>query len=88
MVRLYLFAEGQTEQTFAGNVLKPHLAQHGVFMHSGYRDSNNLARGRIESLQDQHEVPMASIHHLHWIARLPDGRKIERTKERRRLVDN
>jgi hypothetical protein len=34
MVRLYLFAEGQTEQTFAGNVLKPHLAQHGVLMHN------------------------------------------------------
>jgi len=26
MVRLYLFAEGQTEQTFADTVLKPHLA--------------------------------------------------------------
>lgn len=34
MVRLYLFAEGQTEQTFADNLLKPHLAQHGVFMHN------------------------------------------------------
>lgn len=32
MVRLYLFAEGQTEQTFADNILKPHLAQHGVFV--------------------------------------------------------
>jgi hypothetical protein len=32
MVRLYLFAEGQTEQTFADNILKLHLAQHGVFM--------------------------------------------------------
>lgn len=26
MARLYLFAEGQTEQTFAGAVLKLHLA--------------------------------------------------------------
>lgn len=26
MARLYLFAEGQTEQTFANNLLKPHLA--------------------------------------------------------------
>lgn len=33
MVRLYLFAEGQTEQTFADNVLKPHLANSGVYLH-------------------------------------------------------
>lgn len=32
MIRLYLFAEGQTEQTFADNILKPHLAQYGVFL--------------------------------------------------------
>ncbi len=32
MIRLYLFAEGQTEQTFADNILKPHLAQYDVFM--------------------------------------------------------
>lgn len=31
MVRLYLFAEGQTEQTFANIVLSPHLANHGVY---------------------------------------------------------
>ena len=33
MVRLYLFAEGSTEQTFANTVLKPHLAERGVYMH-------------------------------------------------------
>ena len=33
MARLYLFAEGQTEQTFADTVLKSHLALHGVYMH-------------------------------------------------------
>ncbi len=32
MARLYLFAEGQTEQTFAHSVLSKHLAFHGVFM--------------------------------------------------------
>ena len=32
MARLYLFAEGQTEQTFANTVLKPHLAERGVYM--------------------------------------------------------
>ncbi|MDD1414306.1 DUF4276 family protein [Dolichospermum sp. ST_con] len=33
MVRLYLFAEGQTEQTFSSIILHPHLAQYQVFMH-------------------------------------------------------
>lgn len=32
MTRLYLFAEGSTEQTFASTVLRPHLAEHGVYM--------------------------------------------------------
>ena len=32
MARLYVFAEGQTEQTFADTVLKPQLAQFGVYM--------------------------------------------------------
>lgn len=32
MARLYLFAEGRAEQTFADTVLKPHLAEHGVYM--------------------------------------------------------
>ncbi len=32
MVRLHLFAEGETEQTFADTVLKPHLANLGVYM--------------------------------------------------------
>lgn len=32
MARLYLFAEGRAEQTFADTVLKAHLAEHGVYM--------------------------------------------------------
>jgi len=32
MARLYLFAEGQTEQTFADLVLSPHLANYGVYL--------------------------------------------------------
>ena len=32
MARLYVFAEGPTEQTFASTVLSPHLAEHGVYM--------------------------------------------------------
>lgn len=31
MVRLYMFVEGQTEQTFAGTVIAPHLSQFGVY---------------------------------------------------------
>lgn len=30
MIRLYLFAEGQTEQTFASNLMTPHLANYGA----------------------------------------------------------
>lgn len=33
MARLYVFAEGQTEQTFAGTVLKPHLANLGLYIY-------------------------------------------------------
>ena len=32
MARLYVFAEGQTEQTFADTLLKPHLARRGVYL--------------------------------------------------------
>ena len=32
MARLHFFVEGQTEQTFADTVLKPHLAHFGVYM--------------------------------------------------------
>ena len=35
MVRLYLFAEGLTEQTFANTVLKQHLANFGVYRTTG-----------------------------------------------------
>ncbi|MEH2299181.1 MAG: hypothetical protein V7K88_09100 [Nostoc sp.] len=44
MVRLYLFAEGQTEQTFADTLIKPHLAQHEVFMHPP-RDRSRQKKG-------------------------------------------
>ncbi|MCD4728070.1 MAG: DUF4276 family protein [Pirellulales bacterium] len=32
MTRLYIFAEGQTEQTFGGTMLKKHLAAFGVYV--------------------------------------------------------
>jgi hypothetical protein len=34
MARLYLFAEGQTEQTFATNLLKPYLAGYNVYLYT------------------------------------------------------
>ena len=46
MARLYLFAEGQTEQTFASTVLRPHLAEHGVYMHNPVLIANAHKRQR------------------------------------------
>ncbi|MGH9765201.1 MAG: DUF4276 family protein [Blastocatellia bacterium] len=47
MVRLYLFAEGQTEQTFADTVLKPHLAKVGVFLHGPVLIAHARKKGKI-----------------------------------------
>lgn len=42
--RLYLFAEGWTEQTFASTVLSPHLANHGVYMQGPILVANSRKR--------------------------------------------
>lgn len=47
MARLYLFAEGSTEQTFANTVLKPHLANFGVYMHNPVLIAHARKKGRI-----------------------------------------
>ncbi|WP_017658458.1 DUF4276 family protein [Baaleninema simplex] len=47
MVRLYLFAEGQTEQTFADLLIKPHLAQYNVFMHRPRLIAHARQQGRV-----------------------------------------
>ena len=47
MARLYLFAEGQTEQTFADTVLKPHLAQHGVYIDRTVLIANAYKKGQF-----------------------------------------
>lgn len=47
MAKLYLFAEGQTEQTFADTVLKPHLARHGVYMHGPILIAKLYKKGKI-----------------------------------------
>ncbi len=47
MVRLYLFAEGQTEQAFASAVLAPHLAQRGVFLNHAVLIAHSKSKRRI-----------------------------------------
>ena len=47
MARLYLFAEGQTEQTFADTVLKPHLANCGVYLRGSILIAHARKKGRV-----------------------------------------
>ena len=47
MVRLRLFAEGATEQTFADNVLKGHLANHGVYMEKPVLIAHARKKGKV-----------------------------------------
>lgn len=58
MARLYLFAEGQTEQTFADNVLKLHLAQHGVFMQNSMLIAHARDRGKVHRGGGRRYLPM------------------------------
>ena len=47
MARLYLFAEGQTEQTFADTLIKPQLAQYEVFMHNPILTAHAKKKGKV-----------------------------------------
>lgn len=47
MVRLYLFAEGPTEQTFADNLLKPHLSQYEVLLHNPILIAHARKKGKV-----------------------------------------
>ena len=47
MARLYLFAEGQTEQTFASDVLAPHLANHGVYLDRVMLIAHGRKKGKV-----------------------------------------
>ncbi|MBO9999950.1 MAG: DUF4276 family protein [Cyanobacteria bacterium SID2] len=58
MVRLYLFVEGQTELTFADTLLKPHLAQYGVFMHSPRLIAHARKKGRVHRGEFVNYIPM------------------------------
>lgn len=46
MARLYVFAEGQTEQTFANTVLAPHLATQGVYIQGVVLIAHARKKGR------------------------------------------
>lgn len=48
MARLYLFAEGQTERTFADTLLKPHLAIHGVYLEKPILIANARRKGKVQ----------------------------------------
>ncbi len=48
MTRLYLFAEGPTELTFADAVLKPHLANLGVYLHPPVLIAHARKKGRMD----------------------------------------
>ncbi len=58
MIRLYLFVEGQTEQTFANNVLKPHLSQYGVFMHKPRLIAHARKKGKVHRGGGRRYQPM------------------------------
>ena len=58
MVRLYLFAEGQTEQTFADTVLKPHLANSEVYLHPPVLTAHAKKKGHVHQGGGRKYVPM------------------------------
>jgi hypothetical protein len=58
MVRLYLFAEGQTEQTFADNLIKPHLAQYQVFMNRPVLIAHARKKGHVHRGGGRNYTPM------------------------------
>jgi hypothetical protein len=58
MARLYFFAEGQTEQTFADTTLKPHFANHAVYMQNPVLIAHCRKKGRIHRGGGRKYVPM------------------------------
>lgn len=58
MARLYLFAEGQTEQTFADISLKPLLAQYGMFMHNPILIAHAKKKGQVHRGGGRKYAPM------------------------------
>ncbi|WP_293333392.1 DUF4276 family protein [Microcoleus sp. CAWBG58] len=58
MVRLYLFAEGQTEQTFADILIQPQLALYDVFMHNPILIAHAKKKGQVHRGGGRNYLPM------------------------------
>ena len=58
MPRLYLFAEGPTELTFADTVLKPHLANLGLYLQPPVLIAHAKKKGRIHRGGGRKYMPM------------------------------
>ncbi len=58
MARLYLFAEGRTEQTFADTQLTPHLAHYGVYLHKPVCVYTSRKKGRTYRGGGRNYLPM------------------------------
>jgi len=58
MPRLYLFAEGTTELTFADTVIKPHLANFGVYLHPPVLIAHARKKGRVHRGGGRKYIPM------------------------------
>lgn len=58
MARLYLFVEGQTEQTFANTLLLPHLANFGVYCQGAVVIAHARRKGRVHRGGGANYVPM------------------------------
>lgn len=58
MSRLYLFAEGQTEQTFADTVLKPHLSNVNVYLQKPVLIAHARRKGKVHRGGGRRYQPM------------------------------
>lgn len=58
MIRLYLFAEGQTEQTFADNLVKPHLWPYEVFLDKSILVAHGRKKGQVHRGGGRNYIPM------------------------------
>ncbi len=58
MLRLYLCAEGQTEQTFADTVLKPHLANWAVCLECPFLAAHAKKKGKVHRGGGHRYLPM------------------------------
>lgn len=58
MARLYLFAEGQTEQTFANQVLRDHLSRHEIYLQNAILIAHTKKKGRVHRGGGRKYLPM------------------------------